>query len=41
MKNKLSILMIHQYYFPEMTGAGRRTLELADSFVKKIRFNNI
>ena len=31
----MNILLIHQYYFPEMTGAGRRTLELADSFVKK------
>jgi len=27
--------MIHQHYYPEMTGTGRRTKELAESFVKK------
>ena len=35
MKTSLTILMIHEYYFPEMTGTGRRTRELAESFVKK------
>jgi len=34
MKTSLSILMIHEYYFPEMTGTGRRTRELAESFAK-------
>ncbi len=29
------ILFVHQYYFPEMTGTGRRTRELAESLVKK------
>ena len=31
----MKILMIHQHYFPEMSGTARRTKELAESFVKK------
>ena len=27
--------MIHQHYFPEMSGTARRTKELAESFVKR------
>ena len=34
MKTSLTILMIHQHYFPEMTGTGRRTRELAECFVR-------
>jgi len=30
----MKILMIHQHYFPEMSGTARRTRELAESFVK-------
>ena len=26
--------MIHQHYFPEMSGTARRTKELAESFIK-------
>jgi len=29
------ILLLHQHYFPEMTGTGRRTRELAEFFVKQ------
>jgi len=35
MSHSQKILMIHQHYFPEMTGTARRTKELAESFVKK------
>lgn len=31
----MKILLIHQAYFPEMTGTAKRTKELAESFVKK------
>jgi len=34
-KQLKNILMIHQHYFPEMTGTGRRTRELAEHFVKQ------
>ena len=30
----MKILMIHQHYYPEMSGTARRTKELAESFVK-------
>ena len=29
----MNILIIHQHYFPEMSGTARRTKELAESFV--------
>ena len=31
----MKILMIHQHYFPEMTGTARRTKELSEAFVSK------
>ena len=31
----MNILMIHQHYYPEMSGTARRTKELAENFVKK------
>ena len=31
----MNILMIHQHYFPEMSGTARRTKELAENFAKK------
>ena len=31
----MNILMIHQHYFPEMSGTARRTKELAEHFVKE------
>ena len=31
----MNILMIHQHYFPEMSGTARRAKELAEHFVKK------
>lgn len=31
----MKILMIHQHYFPEMTGTARRTKELSEAFVNK------
>ena len=30
----MEILIIHQHYFPEMSGTARRTKELAESFIK-------
>jgi len=35
MQANLSILMIHQHYFPEMAGTARRTRELAESFATR------
>ena len=32
--NKMEILIIHQHYFPEMSGTARRTKELAECFIK-------
>ena len=31
----MKILMVHQHYFPEMSGTARRTKELAESFIKR------
>ena len=31
----MKILMIHQHYFPEITGTARRTKELSEAFVSK------
>ena len=31
----MNILIIHQHYFPEMSGTARRAKELAESFVKQ------
>ena len=37
----LKILLIHQHYFPEMSGTARRAKELAESFVKQGYFVTI
>jgi hypothetical protein len=31
----MKILLIHQHYFPEMSGTARRAKELAEGFVKR------
>ena len=37
----MEILIIHQHYFPEMSGTARRTKELAESFIKMGHYVNV
>jgi len=37
----LKILLIHQAYYPEMSGTARRTKELAESFIKNGHIVNV